>query len=149
MNNVYCLNKPREDGKHQERFRITSVVFDTDGKKALAKKLAKRYTGNHFLADNKHDADERAADIVSNASGWCVFNVTFEPYTPENEGVRVISRTGKQSGRLTGTRRLCSLEGCRGERLTVRWNNGKISYPCTKGMTLNESKTGTFFWRIG
>jgi hypothetical protein len=73
------LNKNREDGKAQRKYRITKVEFDTGGNKALAKRLAKEYVGSIFLADNDHDADERAADIVSDASGWCVFHVGYEP----------------------------------------------------------------------
>lgn len=64
-------------------------------------------------------------------------------------GIRVISRTGKTRGRLTGTRRPCNLAGCTGERLTVRWDNGKVTYPCTKGMTLKKNKRGILTWKIG
>ena len=137
------------------KFRITTIEFDTDGNKSLAKRLAKEYVGTYFEASSEADADARAANIISDKSGWCIFNITYEAQksskhslAPFCAGTRVISRDGKQRGRLTGTRRLCSLDGCTGERLTTRWDNGKISYPCTKGMTFNESKRG-YFWRIG
>lgn len=60
------------------KFRITKVEFDTDGNKALAKRLAKQYTGQLFEADDEEDANARAADIVSDASGWCIFNIDYE-----------------------------------------------------------------------
>jgi hypothetical protein len=58
-------------------------------------------------------------------------------------GTLVYSRDAKYRGRLTGTRRLCSLESCRGSRLGVRWENGKLTFPCTDGMTWRKRS-----WRI-
>lgn len=49
----------------------------------------------------------------------------------------VISRDNKTQGKVVGTRR-CTLEGCRAQRLGVRWPDGKITWPCKKGMTLQE-----------
>lgn len=36
-------------------------------------------------------------------------------------------------GRVVGSRR-CTLEGCTGKRLGVRWPDGRLTWPCTKGM---------------
>jgi len=47
---------------------------------------------------------------------------------------KVRSRDGKQSGVCTGSSRPCRLEGCTGLRIGVRWGDGKVTYPCTKGM---------------
>jgi len=41
------------------------------------------------------------------------------------------------SGEITGTS-LCRLEGCRGTRLHVRWQDGKRTYPCSKGCDLQK-----------
>lgn len=60
------------------------------------------------------------------------------------KGTLVISSKGEQ-GTLTGGQRMCQLEGCRGKRLYVRWKDGKITMPCTKGMEFDES---THTWRI-
>lgn len=60
------------------------------------------------------------------------------------KGVKVVSRTGNV-GELTGSQRFCQLEGCRGKRLYVRWKDGKITIPCTKGMTFDET---TYTWKI-
>lgn len=78
------INKPCEDGRRERKFRITQVKFDTDGDKALAKNLAKKYVGKCFLAESQEDADQRAADIVSDAPGWCVFSIDFKPCKKED-----------------------------------------------------------------
>jgi hypothetical protein len=62
---------------------------------------------------------------------------------PYAKGTLIYSRDAKHRGRLTGSRRLCSLEGCRGERLGARWNNGKITFPCTNGMVFLKRS-----WRL-
>jgi hypothetical protein len=49
---------------------------------------------------------------------------------------RVYARGGKRYGLATGTTRRCQLEGCCGTRLGVRWPDGKITWPCTKGLGL-------------
>jgi len=47
---------------------------------------------------------------------------------------KVYSSDCKEWGHTTGSSQQCRLEGCNGKRLGVRWTNGKITYPCTKGM---------------
>jgi len=58
-------------------FRITSIEFDTDGDKKLAKSLAKEWIGKTFIADDEEDANARGADIISDESGWCIFSLNF------------------------------------------------------------------------
>lgn len=58
------------------------------------------------------------------------------------KGTVVHSRDGKLKGKLIGGSRICRLEGCRGKQLAVRWENGKLTYPCTKGM---ETQKGEWF----
>lgn len=50
----------------------------------------------------------------------------------------VFSREGDEKGRLTGGSRFCRLESCTGRRLGVRWPDGKLTWPCTKGLVLRE-----------
>jgi hypothetical protein len=50
------------------------------------------------------------------------------------KGLSVISRDGKHIGKTTGGERQCAMEGCRGIRIGVRWDDGQLTYPCTKGM---------------
>lgn len=58
------------------------------------------------------------------------------------EPTHVYSRTGDKKGELTGASHMCTLEGCRGQRLAVRWpkrksdKRARITYPCTKGMDI-------------
>ncbi|MCI0564856.1 MAG: hypothetical protein MN733_40840 [Nitrososphaera sp.] len=48
-----------------------------------------------------------------------------------------------EPGLTTGGIRQCGLDGCRGVRIGVRWPDGKLSWPCTKGM--EKTPNG---WRI-
>lgn len=50
------------------------------------------------------------------------------------KGTRIFSHNKKFKGRTTGSGYLCRLEGCSGMRLTVKWEDGRISYPCTNGL---------------
>lgn len=53
--------------------------------------------------------------------------------TTIQKGERVLSQGGEE-GSTTGTSRSCTMEGCRGIRIGVRWPDGKTTWPCTKGM---------------
>ena len=41
-------------------------------------------------------------------------------------------------GRVTGGARRCQLEGCLGRRIGVRWPDGRITWPCTRGMMVRR-----------
>jgi len=58
--------------------------------------------------------------------------VPMQPETPQ----KVYARGGKIKGLSTGAVYVCQMEGCTGRRLVVKWDDGKISRPCTKGMTV-------------
>lgn len=60
------------------------------------------------------------------------------------KGTPVLSKDGTKKGKLTGGYRHCGMAGCTGKALAVRWEDGKLTYPCTKGMEFNN---GT--WKIG
>lgn len=49
-------------------------------------------------------------------------------------GTKVLSRDGKFVGAATGSTHSCRMEGCRGQRVTVKWEDGKITHPCSDGM---------------
>lgn len=57
----------------------------------------------------------------------------------------VKSRDNKSTGLTTGGERLCTMEGCRGHRIGVRWEDGKLTFPCTHGMTWDNNLK---FWKI-
>lgn len=43
------------------------------------------------------------------------------------------TRDGKVTGDVVSWK-YCTLEGCRGHRIGVRWPNGKLTWPCLKGV---------------
>ena len=62
-----------------------------------------------------------------------------------DKGTIVYSRDRKFKGRMTGSERPCTMESCQGKRVGVRWEDGKLSFPCTRcGMVYYKNKT----WRI-
>jgi len=46
----------------------------------------------------------------------------------------VMSSDGQHIGRVVGPDRPCRMEGCTGATYPVRWPDGKLTNPCTKGM---------------
>ena len=60
-----------------------------------------------------------------------------------NKGTRVYSRNGEEFGLATGGQaRRCTMEGCGGARYGVRWPDGELTYPCSKGLI--DRDDGTF-----
>ena len=59
-------------------------------------------------------------------------------------GTKVTSLNGKHLGALTGGSRSCGLASCSGRQLGVRWDNGKLTYCCTKGMDYDPARG----WKI-
>ena len=53
-------------------------------------------------------------------------------------GTIVLNYGGDTAGILTGGQRPCTLEGCTGLRLATRWPDGRITFPCTKGMDFDS-----------
>jgi len=59
----------------------------------------------------------------------------------------IVSRDGKYRGKPTSvTIRNCGVEGCFGLVLRVKWNDGKVSFPCTAGLRNINSKKA--IWKI-
>jgi hypothetical protein len=56
-----------------------------------------------------------------------------------HSGEKVLSRDKKHIGFTTGAVRHCALEGCRGLRIVVKWQDGKITYPCSAGMDRKDN----------
>ena len=54
------------------------------------------------------------------------------------KGEAVIGRYGTVRGRVCGPPTPCDLEGCTGVRVPVRWQDGKLTWPCSKGLTVVE-----------
>jgi hypothetical protein len=53
-------------------------------------------------------------------------------------GTVVHGRGNHGAGVATGKTRLCTLSGCTGLRIVVKWPDGHITWPCSKGMRKNE-----------
>lgn len=53
-----------------------------------------------------------------------------------NRGTHVYSREGTEFGVTTGSVFPCKQEGCRSQRVSVRWPDNKVTYPCRKGLTV-------------
>lgn len=65
-------------------------------------------------------------------------------------GNTVTSRDGEK-GKTTGSHNLCQMSGCNGLRIGTRWADGKLTYPCTKGMNMIQRiRKGkkTITWKI-
>jgi len=60
-----------------------------------------------------------------------------------HRGEVVLSRGRRARGRTTGGVRPCTLEGCLGLRIGVRWPDGKLTWPCSEGMARRRGA-----WRI-
>ncbi|MBF3053552.1 hypothetical protein HKW90_03945 [Pseudomonas aeruginosa] len=48
----------------------------------------------------------------------------------------VYDQAGGEAGMATGAVHRCRMEGCRGERVSVRWPDGHFTYPCSRGLVL-------------
>lgn len=58
----------------------------------------------------------------------------------------ILSSDGKMRGEIRNPQsRPCSMAGCTGMRMHVRWPDGCSTYPCTKGCT----QLGEHLWKIG
>ena len=59
-----------------------------------------------------------------------------------DKGQTVRSRDDKVTGVvITGNPVHCSMEGCRGVKAAVRWPDGKLTYPCSKGLASGDTTT--------
>ncbi len=47
------------------------------------------------------------------------------------------------SGTTTGSTHHCQLAGCIGTRIAVKWDDGKVTFPCSRGM-----ERVNHIWRI-
>lgn len=58
----------------------------------------------------------------------------------------VWSRDGKVAGKATGSQHPCQMEGCRGQRVSVKWPDGSRTFPCSRGMVPVGMTAGS--WQI-
>lgn len=77
--------------------------------------------------------------------GAAVVDAIFGPV--KDLGVKtVLARGGTVRGKVIGGPYQCRLGGCRGVTYSVRWPDGKLTRPCTEGMTERNVRQG--LWQI-
>ena len=59
------------------------------------------------------------------------------------QGAEITAGDGRTKGNATGGGYHCRMEGCRGWRIGVRWKDGSITFPCSKGMLLSHGDVVT------
>lgn len=50
----------------------------------------------------------------------------------------IISRDLEKVGRTTGANYSCQMSGCNGIRITTKWEDNKVTHPCSKGITWDQ-----------
>lgn len=66
----------------------------------------------------------------------------FSERAAEPDPKYMLSRDGTRRGEIKNLRsRRCSLEGCNGVRIHVKWPDGKSTYPCSKGCKRVDDET--------
>ena len=56
----------------------------------------------------------------------------------EKKNDRIYNREGTEFGLTTGGIRRCQLESCFGDRILIRWPDGKLTCPCSEGMFVRK-----------
>ena len=82
---------------------------------------------------------EKATDFVANLPREEGLNMSESNQQEKGQPLR--SSTGKTIGAFTGHTKACTLGGCRGVRLRVKWPDGKYTWPCSKGLGTPTSGT--------
>jgi hypothetical protein len=52
---------------------------------------------------------------------------------------KIESFDGSMVGTPTGSEHACSMDGCRGARISTRWPDGRISFPCSRGLVAGSN----------
>jgi hypothetical protein len=62
----------------------------------------------------------------------------FDPEDTQR-GIVVWARGCQTQGQATGGRtRPCTMDGCIGHLIGVRWTDGALTFPCSQAMVLND-----------
>jgi hypothetical protein len=117
-------------------------------KRSGSRKSIVGFAGNRSLGKDVVPVRERSAMTTLNLKQARQFVRAFGLKTlwqnPNPSAKVVYSADGKRKGRLTGAEHFCSIEGCDGIWLRVRWSDGKVTWPCTKAMFVTKDKQ----WQI-
>lgn len=63
----------------------------------------------------------------------------------KSQSTSVFNKDATIEGKAGASRYRCQMEGCTGQRMTVKWPDGKVTRPCTKGMFTRPDGA----WQIG
>lgn len=74
----------------------------------------------------------KSLDVLAQVAPQLATSLLADTYA---KGIVVTSRDRALVGKTTGTTTRCQLEGCRGTRVWVRWEDGRLSKPCDRGLT--------------
>lgn len=55
------------------------------------------------------------------------------------KGMTIKSNDGAEVGTATGSTHRCTMAGCTGLRIATRWADGKVTYPCSKGLIFQSN----------
>lgn len=58
-----------------------------------------------------------------------------------NEIKTIINRDGTSKGKMTSYGHHCRMAGCTGRRFSVKWEDGKRTFPCSKGLEVIDDRT--------
>lgn len=47
---------------------------------------------------------------------------------------QVFDQAGTTAGLATGANHACRMDGCSGQRVSVRWPDGALTFPCSRGL---------------
>lgn len=80
------------------------------------------------------DAAGPVREAVTEAESFQQFLRASRPVEPKY----VYCRGGGERGELTGVQRRCAMAGCIGRAIGVRWPDGKVTWNCSKNLTLRD-----------
>lgn len=70
----------------------------------------------------------------------------LQPYLHVVNNGKILSRDGKHVGTATGgNARQCRMEGCKGERIGIRWDDGTLTFPCTAAFQFDKRRK---MWKL-
>jgi len=122
--------------------RLLIKAEDYKDKLVVGADFVKANGGEVWLAPYRQDmsttnlVNKSTAQVVLDAFGREALVATVR------KGQKVVGPYGA-IGTTTGGRRPCKLEGCTGGQIAVRWEDRKLTYCCTAGMTFKND-----IWKI-
>lgn len=58
--------------------------------------------------------------------------------SPDAPGQPLYNSNGKEHGIIVGGGDRCTMEGCSGARVSVRWPDGSLTRPCSRGLIVRR-----------